>query len=275
MLSESPKIRVAVAGAAGKMGREAVAVLSTDNRFEIAALLVRQSGQAQSVSTQIDAPVYTEAKELLLESQPDVWLDFTDASSVITNIDLCLEYGVRPVIGATGYGPSDIARWNDTTLKAGIGGIAAPNFAIGALLMIRFAAEATRFFAGAEIIELHHEGKKDAPSGTALRTAVAMANQSQAAAMASFSKKTSRTEPDTAAGTGPARGLVEDGIHIHSVRLPGLVAHQEIIFGGVGETLTIRHDSLSRLSFMQGVQFACARVVDIQGLVYGLEHLLW
>ncbi|MCL6446443.1 MAG: 4-hydroxy-tetrahydrodipicolinate reductase, partial [Alicyclobacillus sp.] len=170
-----------------------------------------------------------------------------DVRSVVNHVDHAVTRGVRPVIGATGYTPDDLARWDRELRAQGLGGIAAPNFALGALLMIRFAREAARWYGRAEIIELHHDGKKDAPSGTAKRTAQAMMEE----------------RGDNAA------------IPIHSVRLPGLVAHQEVIFGGTGEVLTIRHDSLSRTSFMPGVLTACEQVMTLTGLVHGLEHVLW
>jgi 4-hydroxy-tetrahydrodipicolinate reductase len=255
------------------MGQEAVRALAADPRFEIAGLLVRRPGQAPADAGE----VYTDAQELMVQGAPQVWLDFTDATSVVRHIDWAVEHGIRPVVGATGYTPEDVRRWDEACRRQGIGGIAAPNFAIGALLMMRFAAEAARFFSNVEIVELHHDGKKDAPSGTARRTAEAMAGAlGQAAALLSG------TSPAPATGRAPqveppqgARGLVYQGVPIHSVRLPGLVAHQEVIFGGTGEVLTIRHDSLSRASFMPGVLFACSKVMEVAGMVYGLEHLLW
>ncbi len=271
--STARPVTVAVAGANGKMGREAVRAILEDPRFELAAVLTRQSGQAL---TSFPCPEYHDPAQLLMEARPDVWLDFTDADSVVRHVDQCIAFGVRPVVGATGYSPQDVERWNKQCLDNDIGGIAAPNFAIGALLMIRFASEAARFFSKAEIVEYHHDGKKDAPSGTAKRTAESMAQQMEAA----FTKPDSlppldRREPGEGAAAQPARGLDYNNIRIHSVRLPGLVAHQEVVFGGTGEILTIRHDSLSRTSFMPGVLLACSRVMGIRGMVYGLENLLW
>ncbi len=235
-------IRVAVAGASGKMGSEAVQALSKDGRFLVSGVLTRRSsGQA------FDCKEYQDPEELLAEDAPDVWLDFTDATSVVQNIDMVVRYGVRPVIGATGYTESDRLRWDAVLKERGIGGIAVPNFAVGAVLMMRFAREAARFFDGVEIIELHHDGKKDAPSGTAKRTAESLAT---------------------------ARGGQADNIPTHSVRLPGLVAHQEVLFGGQGEVLTIRHDSMNRSSFMPGVIIACREVMHLSGLVYGMDELL-
>lgn len=278
-MTEQRRVRVAVAGSAGKMGREALATLTADARFQVVGLLARHEGQAIELGNQAGCKGFTDAKQLMVETSPDVWLDFTDARSVVSHVDACVGLGIRPVIGATGYSNDDLNRWNQECKRQGIGGIAAPNFAIGALLMIRFAKEAARLFPQAEIIELHHDGKKDAPSGTALRTAYAMAEaMEEAAANIGVTEEHPKAEnraADDLSGTLPSRGLVSDKIHIHSIRLPGLVAHQEVIFGGIGETLTIRHDSLSRSSFMQGVLFACERVMELEGLVYGLEHLLW
>jgi 4-hydroxy-tetrahydrodipicolinate reductase len=271
--STSRPITVAVAGANGKMGREAVRAIGEDPRFKLAAVLTRQSGQALAP---FPCPEYHDPAQLLMEVRPDVWLDFTDADSVVRHVDQCIAFGVRPVVGATGYSPQDVERWNQQCLDNDIGGIAAPNFAIGALLMIRFASEAARFFSKAEIVEYHHDGKKDAPSGTAKRTAESMAQHMEAA----FTRPDSvspldRRETGEGAAAQPARGLDYNNIRIHSVRLPGLVAHQEVMFGGTGEILTIRHDSLSRTSFMPGVLLACSRVINIRGMVYGLENLLW
>ncbi|MCL6631430.1 MAG: 4-hydroxy-tetrahydrodipicolinate reductase [Alicyclobacillus herbarius] len=233
-------IRVVIAGIHGKMGREAALAFSKDARFQVVGGLARRAGQAEG-----DWPVFTDKHELITETSPDVWLDLTDASSVVENVDFAITHGIRPVVGATGYTEQDVARWHAACLEREIGGIAAPNFAIGALLMMRFAREAARFMSAVEIIELHHDGKKDAPSGTAKRTAEQVASE------------------------------VGHQVPIHSVRLPGLVAHQEVLFGGQGEVLTIRHDSLSRQSFMPGILTACAQVGSIRGLVYGLENILW
>lgn len=285
---------VVVAGAAGKMGQEAVQAIQADERFRLAAVLVHNPGK---LPKDFSIPVYQDAQVLLSEVQPDVWLDLTDARAVVEHADLALAAGARPVLGATGYATEDLHRWHNACEKHGIGGIAAPNFAIGALLMTRFAAEAARFYPHAEVIELHHSGKRDAPSGTARRTAQAMAQarlQSAARGTAATllpvdavsapnrgQAQTGGQQEETESNRGhnpdhqPARGLNIENVQIHSVRLPGLVAHQEVLFGGVGEVLTIRHDSLSRASFMPGVLFSLAKVMDLRQFVYGLEHLLW
>ena len=273
-MTTSPKIRVAIAGAGGKMGREAVATLTADDRFEVVGVLLRQPGQAEFLGVAETCRVYTDSQRLLTEIHPDIWVDFTDAESVVAHVDACITYGVRPVVGATGYTKDDLERWQQRCRQQELGGIAAPNFALGALLMIRFAKEAARLFENAEIIELHHDGKKDAPSGTARRTATAIQEaRREAAAEAPMDEASIASQ--IASQENPARGTDVDGIRVHSVRLPGLVAHQEVIFGGAGETLTIRHDSLSRTSFMKGLVVACERVMKVSDLVYGLENLLW
>lgn len=271
MTHPGDKIRVAIAGASGKMGQEAIAALFSDPRFTLSGVLMRRIGQAHG-----DTPcaVYDDAEALLQASRPDVWLDLTDAQSVVRHIDLCISYGVRPVIGATGYSLDDIERWNFECLARGIGGIAVPNFAIGALLMMRFAAEAARFFPDVEVIELHHDEKKDAPSGTAKRTAESISQQ-RLDGRADLLHTNDERGLGSPRETNASRGFSYHGVPIHSVRLPGLVAHQQVLFGGTGEVLTIRHDSMSRSSFMPGVLLACARVGDLKGLTYGLESLLW
>lgn len=242
-MSTNPPIRVAIAGAMGRMGREAVETIHAAPDMTIAGLLVRTSTTETEQTLANIGTVYTEPARLLDTEQPDIWLDLTSPEVVHSHVGLALAHGVYPVVGATGYTEADIGAWDARAKELGIGGIAAPNFALGALLMMRFAKEAAKWMQHAEIIELHHDQKKDKPSGTAKRTANAMETAYE--------------------------------IPIHSVRLPGLVAHQEVIFGGVGETLTIRHDSLSRQSFMSGILLACRQVQRVQGFVYGLEHILW
>jgi 4-hydroxy-tetrahydrodipicolinate reductase len=267
-LADNKPISVVIAGARGKMGREALRALEMDKRFRVAGVLVRNL----HVDVGDTYPAFDDPQTLLSTIQPDVWLDLTDANSVVHHVDLALSHGVRPVVGATGYSDDDLARWTAVCEENQIGAVVAPNFAIGALLMIRFAEEASKFFQNVEIIELHHDGKRDAPSGTAKRTAKAIAEArkgSNADAQAETRELLSKSDADA------ARGQAVHGVHVHSVRLPGLVAHQEVIFGGTGEVLTIRHDSLSRASFMPGVLTACERVMNLRSLVYGLEHLLF
>jgi 4-hydroxy-tetrahydrodipicolinate reductase len=201
----------------------------------------------------------------LLQAEAEVVVDFTRPDVVMDDIRWAVEHRVHIVVGTTGLGQSELDRIRRMLDEAGDESnvVVAPNFAIGAVLMQRFAEQAAMFFAPAEIVELHHEGKVDAPSGTALATAERMAK--------------ARAEPwrgPTGESLSGARGGDVDGIRIHSVRLPGLVAHQEVIFGGVGQTLTIRHDSSQREAFVPGVILAIKAVIHRPGLTVGLEPLL-
>ncbi|WP_281178102.1 4-hydroxy-tetrahydrodipicolinate reductase [Alicyclobacillus acidiphilus] len=236
-------IRVAIAGATGRMGTAAVRAVSATDDLVIAGLLVREKRPDVEASLEPFGQAYDNAETLIATERPDVWLDLTTPESVVNHVDFALLSGVRPVVGATGYSQDDLERWNQIAAEREIGGLVCPNFAIGALLMMRFAAEAAKWMQKSEIIELHHDQKRDMPSGTAIRTKRMMD--------------------------------VDYDVPIHSVRLPGFVAHQEVIFGGTGEILTIRHDSLNRESFMPGVLTACRKVVQLRQVVYGLEHLLW
>jgi len=178
------------------------------------------------------------------------------------------------VIGTTGFGPEDVDRLRRAAEARGLGGVIAPNFAIGAVLLMRFAAEAAPHFPTVEIIELHHDRKLDAPSGTALLTAerIAASRRESGAEAGPGAAKAPEAGEEKVAGV---RGGAASGVRIHAVRLQGLVAHQEVIFGGLGQTLTIRHDSISRESFMPGVILAIRRVPGLRTLVYGLDDLLW
>jgi 4-hydroxy-tetrahydrodipicolinate reductase len=206
--------------------------------------------------------------EALTKAGARVAVDFTHPDAVLGNVEWCVTNGINVVVGTTGFDDERVSAVRDWVGSApGVGVVIAPNFSIGAVLMMRFAAEAAPYFASVEIVELHHAGKADAPSGTARRTAELVA--------AARERAGSAPAPDATATALPgARGAGVDGIPIHSVRLDGLVAHQEVLLGGHGETLTIRHDSLDRESFMPGVLLAVRRVGDRPGLTVGLEHLL-
>jgi 4-hydroxy-tetrahydrodipicolinate reductase len=197
-----------------------------------------------------------------------VVVDFTVPDAVMDNIAWCVERGIHVVVGTTGFTPERLERVRELTAqKPGVGVLVAANFSIGAVLMMHFAEQAARFFESAEIIELHHPNKVDAPSGTAQATAGRIAAARAAAGLGPV--------PDaTASGLPGARGADADGIHVHAVRLRGLVAHQEVLFGGPGETLTIRHDSLDRTGFMPGVLAAVRAVGDRPGLTVGIDGLL-
>ena len=232
-------IRVAVTGAAGRMGETVCAAVEGAEDMELV-------GRA-------DPLLGTTLEELLTAARPpEVVVDFTRPDTALGNALACVRAGVHVVIGTTGFDPAPLgqARPADDARKANV--LIAPNFAIGAILMTRFAVEAARHMAKSEIIEFHHDQKLDAPSGTAKRTAQLIA--------------------EVTGGSGPA----QPGIPIHSVRLPGLVANQEVIFGDLGQTLTIRHDSTDRESFMPGVLLAIRRVGELtESPVVGLERLLF
>jgi len=263
-------IRVVVSGAGGKMGREVVrAVLGADDMALVGAVdpsyAGRDAGQLAGLA-EIGVAVSSTLAECLNGTPADCVVDFTAPHAVFDNVIQALDAGVRVVFGTTGLGDEQLSAIDRKARERGLGVIHAPNFAIGAVLMMRFAAEAARFFDQVEIIELHHDQKKDAPSGTAIKTAEMI--------------REARGERRGGAPAGVellpgARGGELGGVRIHSVRLPGLVAHQEVILGLAGQTLTIRHDSLDRASFMPGVLLAIRRVSEITGLVYGLERLLF
>jgi 4-hydroxy-tetrahydrodipicolinate reductase len=199
----------------------------------------------------------------------DVVVDFTHPGAVMDNLRWCVGRGLDTVVGTSGFGEDRLAEVRDWLGDAPAARVLiVPNFSIGAILMMRFAAQAARFFESAEVIELHHAGKADAPSGTALRTAAMISAARSGAGLGA--------PPDATASSLPgARGAVVDDIHVHAVRLPGLVAHQEVLLGGHGETLTIRHDSLDRASFMPGVLLAARQIGSLApGLTVGLEPLL-
>jgi 4-hydroxy-tetrahydrodipicolinate reductase len=245
-------IRVAVAGANGRMGQEVVKMLGQDHELEYVGALDTR-GDDEAVRQQFE------------QMRPDVLVDFTTPHSVYRNMALCLQHRVRPVVGTTGLSPEQLNELSKRYKEAGLGAIIAPNFAIGAILCMKFAAMAAKYMPHVEIIELHHDNKLDAPSGTALKTAEMIA------AVRSEMKQGHPQETETIAG---ARGADYHGFRIHSVRLPGMVAHQEVLFGATGQTLSIRHDSISRESFMPGVNMAIKAVMNLSELIYGLEHLI-
>ncbi len=194
----------------------------------------------------------------------EVAVDFTHPSAVLGTVEWCLAHGVHVVVGTTGITPEGLEEIRARAERGHANAIVVPNFAIGAVLMMRFAEEAAQHFDAAEVIELHHDGKADAPSGTAIATA-----RRVAAARAGTWRPPAGDE-----GHPGARGTEVDGVRVHAVRLPGLLAHQEVIFGGPGQTLTIRHDSTDRASFMPGVLMAIRAVGSRPGLTFGLEPLL-
>lgn len=261
-------IRVGVIGACGRMGQMVCRSVAESRDLALVAAIDR-SRIGQSIGPlighpKIDVPV-SEELDRLLEAEVEVAIDFTHPEVVMDNVRWCVMHAVHLVVGTTGLSQDDLAQIE--RLIEAEGGesnvIVAPNFALGAVLMQRFAAQAARYFPAVEVIELHHDAKADAPSGTAIATVRRLAEE--------------RAEPyhgPLAETVDGVRGGDVDGIRIHSVRLPGLLAHQEVIFGGQGETLTIRHDSTDRSSFMPGVLMAVHAVMTRPGLTVGIESLL-
>lgn len=241
-------VKVLVNGAAGKMGQPTVRALRSSADFT----LVGELGRADDLASAITS------------SGAEVVVDFTHAGVVADNLAIIIEAGARPVIGTSGLTDKALAQFRDLCNRLKRGAIIAPNFSLGAVLLMRYAAAIARYLPEVEIIEYHHQQKLDAPSATALKTAamIAAARQTSPQAM---------RDHETIPG---ARGARYQDIPIHAVRLPGLVAHQTVLFGGDAETLTLRHDSLSRECFMPGVLLACRRVMTLNQLVYGLENLL-
>jgi 4-hydroxy-tetrahydrodipicolinate reductase len=261
-------IRVGVLGAAGRMGRLVCQAIADDPDLALVAA-INPSFEGEHLGTMIGHPEIdvriSQEIETLLQAETEVAVDFTTPLAVLDNIRWAIEHAMHIVVGTTGHGPNELAEIEGLIDEEGHESnvVVAPNFAIGAVLLQRFAALAARHFPAAEIIELHHEGKVDAPSGTALATAERMAKARE-----------TDWEGPTGESLKGVRGGDYEGIRIHSVRLPGLVAHQEVIFGGLGQTLTIRHDAPQRLSYMPGVLLAIKSVISRPGLTVGLEPLL-
>ena len=247
----SEPIRVAVLGAAGRMGSTVVRAVDDAPDLELAVAL----DAGGDLSAVVDAGA-------------QVAVDFTVPSVTEGNVHALVDAGVHAVVGTTGWDDESLARVRDHLAdRPGVGVLVAPNFALGAVLAMAFAARAARWFESAEVVELHHPNKVDAPSGTARHTAAGIAAARAAAGLGPMPDATEQT-------LDGARGADVDGVRVHAVRLRGLVAHEEILLGNAGEQLTIRHDSFDRVSFMPGVLLAVREVGRRPGLTVGLEHLL-
>ncbi|GIG66295.1 4-hydroxy-tetrahydrodipicolinate reductase [Phytomonospora endophytica] len=251
MSDQTEALRVGVIGARGRMGTEVCKAVDAAADLELVATV--DEGEPLSA---------------LPDAGADVVVDFTRPDVVMDNLRWCVDQGVHVVVGTSGFTPErvgEVREW--LAAKPGVGVVIAPNFGIGAVLMMQFAAKAARYFESAEIIELHHPNKVDAPSGTATHTAELIAEARAAAGLGA--------QPDaTAQELAGARGAEVEGVRVHSIRARGHVAHQEVVFGGEGETLTVRHDSVDRVSFMPGVLLAVRKVVERPGLTHGLDSLL-
>ncbi len=258
-------IRVAVHGALGKMGQTLVDALCREPDMQIvgATDIKATEDYLPLPDGSGTVPLSSDLKHILTNCQPEVVVDFTTAKAVMPLVRLATERGVNLVIGTTGLSADDIKAIDGQAKAKGVGVVVAANFALGAVLMMHLAKIAGKYLDHAEIIELHHERKLDAPSGTALATAKAMA-QARGKPFATPQQ----------GGKSDSRGKQVEGITIHSVRLPGLLAHQEVILGGAGQTLSIRHDTSGRECYMPGVMLAIREVVKHKGLIYGLDTLL-
>ena len=251
MVAVAEVIRVGVLGGRGRVGSEVCRAVEAADDTELVAVV--------DVDDELDT---------LVTAGAEVVVDFTHPDAVMDNLEFCIDHGIHAVVGTTGFDDERLATvrgWLEASPKTGV--LIAPNFAIGAILMMRFAAVAAPFYESVEVVELHHPDKADAPSGTARRTAELIAAARREAG--------SPPVPDaTSSGLEGARGADVDGIRVHGLRVRGLVAHQEVILGGVGETLTIRHDSLDRASFTPGVLTGVRRIGSTPGLTIGLEAFL-
>lgn len=269
-------IPVVVCGALGKMGREVVkAVAEAGDMTLIGAVERNPEYDGQDVGEVIgydalEVPLTTDLQAALLlasqEKQPAVMVDFTHSDAVYDNIRSAIAYGVRPVVGTTGLSAEQISELAEFCDKASMGCLIIPNFSIGMVLLQRAAVEASQYFEHVEIIELHHNQKADAPSGTSIQTAQLLEE---------FGKLYNPAQVSETEKISGARGaLTQDGIRIHSVRLPGMIAHQEVIFGAPGQIYTLRHDTMDRSCYMPGVLLSIRKILGLKSLLYGLDKIL-
>lgn len=247
----SRNARVAVVGAHGKVGEQICEALIGTDGIDLVARIDQDDAMSD-----------------LLRSKTEIIVDFTHPDVVMDNLSYCISHGLHCVVGTTGFTEERLAAVREMLVNAPKTGVLiAPNFAVGAVLLMRFAAMAAPYFQTTEIIELHHNHKADAPSGTAVRTASLIADARRAADLGDM--------PDaTSSALDGARGAEVDGVRVHAIRMAGMVAHQEVIFGTEGETLTMRHDSMSRTSFVPGVLLAVRQIAQRPGLTVGIESLM-
>lgn len=262
-------IKLVLAGPRGKMGTEAIKMIENETNFELLAVIDRKNAGKQLneivEDTKLTAPVYEDASKCFTETTPDVFIDLTIPNVGYEHTKTALEHKVRSVVGTSGFSDQQIDTLTKIAAENKTGCIIAPNFALGAVLMMVFSKMAAKYFPDVEIIEKHHDQKIDAPSGTALKT-VEMIKESR--------QQKNQGHPEEYEIEAGARGANMDGMHVHSMRLPGLVAHQEVVFGSNSQLLSIKHDSFHRASFMDGLHLAVKEVVELDSLVYGLENVL-
>ena len=259
-------IKVVMQGALGKMGREVVSALCRESGIKMVGAVELQvtEDSLPLPDSSGSVPLSADVEHVLATCQPDVLVDFTTAQATVEAVRIAAKQKVNLVIGTTGLTADELTEIDRLTRAHQVGAVVAPNFALGAILMMHLAKIAGKYFDYAEIIELHHQHKVDSPSGTALFTAKAMAT----ARDKPFAHSPKQTEASA------SRGEQVEGITIHSVRLPGLMSHQEVLLGGGGQVLSIRHDAISRECYIPGVMLAIKEVVKHKGLVYGLDTLL-
>lgn len=256
--------KVLVAGFTGAMGQKAVNLVNSLDNFElVAGMSPTATNDPQKYNLPAGAKIYQSLAEIP-DLAADIWIDFTTPKAVYDNVKFALEHHISPVVGTTGMSDEQESELIKISQKEKVGGLIAPNFGMSAVLLMKFAKEAAKYFPDAEIIEMHHADKKDAPSGTALATAKMIAQN----------RPEHETAPDEVETLENVRGGDYQGIKIHSVRLPGYIAHEQVLFGGPGEALTIRQDSFDRESFMGGVKVALEKVDQLDELVVGLENIL-
>ncbi len=272
-------IPVIVNGAAGKMGREVIKAVAQAPDLNLVAAIDtspehqdQDAGELAGLSEPLEVPITNQFEAMLgyvagdRNSPPGVMVDFTHPDGVYDNVRSAIAYGIRPVVGTTGLSPKQLQELADFAEKASTGCLIIPNFSIGMVLLQQAAVTASQYFDHVEIIELHHNQKADAPSGTAIQTAQLLGE---------LGKPFNTAIVEETEKIPGARGsLAEEGIRIHSIRLPGLIAHQEVIFGAPGQIYTLRHDTSDRSCYMPGVLLAIRKVSQLKSLVYGLEKIL-
>lgn len=254
-------IKVVVGGPRGKMGSEAVKMIKEQTNLELVGLI----DKIEDENNDFEVPVFLDAKTCFSKVDADVYVDLTVPHVGFNHTKEALKNHVNAVVGTSGFSESELAELTDLASTNKTGCVIAPNFAVGAVLMMMFSKMAAKYFPDVEIIEKHHDNKVDAPSGTAMKTVEVIKEERV---------QKEQGHPDEVEMIKGARGANIDGIHVHSVRLPGLVAHQEVIFGSKSQLLTIKHDSFHRESFMDGLKLAIEKSVDMEHLVYGLEHVM-
>ena len=278
-MSNQASIPVIVNGAAGKMGREVIKAVAQASDLTLLGAIDttpqhqgKDAGELAGLSEPLEVPISNQLEPMLAyvagerQMHPGVLVDFTHPDVVYNNIRSAIAYGIRPVVGTTGLSPAQIQELSDFAEKASTGCLIIPNFSIGMVLLQEAAVRASQYFDQVEIIELHHNQKADAPSGTAIQTAQLLGELGK-------TFNTAMVE-ETEKIPGARGSLADEGIRIHSVRLPGLIAHQEVIFGAAGQIYTLRHDTSDRACYMPGVLLAIRKVNQLKSLVYGLEKIL-